>query len=165
MTAPVPPLSPASPAPSAEDQAAQFRLLADNVPVLIAVFDAATRTCRFANRQYARSFGLDEVSVLGRTFAQIIGEDAAREIEPHVQRVLGERVSVNYERRLERRDGSPRWIEVNLIPYVPPGAEAVQSSFVLISDITGRTIQDKQAEAEARKAIGRPAAPAPGAKP
>ncbi|MFN3585314.1 hypothetical protein [Phenylobacterium sp.] len=32
---------------------------------------------------------------------------------------------------------------------------------VLISDITGRTIQDKQAEAEARAAIGRPAAPAP----
>jgi hypothetical protein len=31
---------------------------------------------------------------------------------------------------------------------------------VLISDITGRTIQDKQAEAEARKAIGRLAAPA-----
>lgn len=30
---------------------------------------------------------------------------------------------------------------------------------VLISDITGRTIQDKQAEAEARAAIGRPAAP------
>jgi hypothetical protein len=32
---------------------------------------------------------------------------------------------------------------------------------VLISDITGRTIQDKAAEAEARKAIGRPPAPAP----
>jgi hypothetical protein len=30
---------------------------------------------------------------------------------------------------------------------------------VLISDITGRTIQDKAAEAEARKAIGRPSAP------
>jgi hypothetical protein len=30
---------------------------------------------------------------------------------------------------------------------------------VLISDITGRTIQDKAAEAEARKAIGRPPAP------
>ncbi|OWQ47432.1 hypothetical protein CDL60_08330 [Roseateles noduli] len=136
MSAPVPPLPPAGSAPSAEDQAAQFRLLADNVPVLIAVFDAATRTCRFANRQYARSFGLDEVSVLGRTFAQIIGEEASQEIEPHVQRVLRDRVSVSYERRLERRDGSPRWIEVNLIPYVPPGSEAVTSSFVLISDIT-----------------------------
>lgn len=32
---------------------------------------------------------------------------------------------------------------------------------VLISDITGRTIQDKQAEAEAKKALGRPVAPAP----
>ena len=42
MNAPVPPLPPACPAPSADDQAAQFRLLADNVPVLIAVFDAAT---------------------------------------------------------------------------------------------------------------------------
>lgn len=35
---------------------------------------------------------------------------------------------------------------------------------VLISDITGRTIQDKQAEAEAKKAIGRPAAPSPAPK-
>ena len=110
MDAPVPPKPPAGPASPAEDQAAQFRLLADNVPVLIAVFDAATRTCRFANRQYARSFGLDEGSVLGRTFAQIIGEDAAQEIEPHVRRVLDERVSVSYERRLERRDGRPRWM-------------------------------------------------------
>ncbi len=31
---------------------------------------------------------------------------------------------------------------------------------ILISDITGRTIQDKQAEAAARAAIGRPAAAA-----
>ncbi len=32
---------------------------------------------------------------------------------------------------------------------------------VLISDITGRTLEDKAAEAEAKKAIGRPAAPKP----
>jgi hypothetical protein len=36
---------------------------------------------------------------------------------------------------------------------------------VLISDITGRTIQDKQAEAAAKAAIGRPAAPATAAAP
>jgi len=36
---------------------------------------------------------------------------------------------------------------------------------ILVSDITGRTIQDKQAEAAAKAAIGRPAAPAaPAAK-
>lgn len=32
---------------------------------------------------------------------------------------------------------------------------------VMISDITGRTIQDKQAEAAAKAALGRPAAPKP----
>ncbi|MGA0606377.1 hypothetical protein ACO2Q0_10290 [Phenylobacterium sp. VNQ135] len=37
-----------------------------------------------------------------------------------------------------------------------PG-ERVCAQPVLISDITGRTIQDKQAEAAARAAIGRPA--------
>jgi hypothetical protein len=38
-------------------------------------------------------------------------------------------------------------------------SERVCAQPVLISDITGRTIQDKQAEAQARAAIGRPAAP------
>ena len=41
-------------------------------------------------------------------------------------------------------------------------SERVCAQPVLISDITGRTIQDKQAEAEARAAIGR--APAPPAR-
>ena len=35
--------------------------------------------------------------------------------------------------------------------------ERVCAQRVLISDITGRTLQDKQAEAEARAALGRPA--------
>lgn len=42
------------------------------------------------------------------------------------------------------------------------GSERVCAQPVLISDITGRTIQDKAAEAEAKAAIGRPA---PKAKP
>ncbi|HEY8614983.1 hypothetical protein [Phenylobacterium sp.] len=43
-------------------------------------------------------------------------------------------------------------------------AERVCATPVLISDITGRTIQDKQAEAQARAAIGRPPAQAPAPK-
>ena len=42
------------------------------------------------------------------------------------------------------------------------GDQRVCAQPVLISDITGKTIQDKTAEAAARRAIGRPApAPAP----
>jgi hypothetical protein len=40
-------------------------------------------------------------------------------------------------------------------------SERVCAQPVLISDLTGRTIQDKQAAAAARKAIGREPAPAP----
>jgi len=39
--------------------------------------------------------------------------------------------------------------------------ERVCATPVLVSDITGRTLQDKEAEAAARAAIGRPPAPAP----
>jgi hypothetical protein len=38
------------------------------------------------------------------------------------------------------------------------GSQRICAQPVLISDITGRTIQDEQAEAAARQAIGRPAA-------
>lgn len=51
-------------------------------------------------------------------------------------------------------EGAHRWWD---------GGERVCAQPVLISDITGRTIQDKKAEAEAKAAIGRPT-PAP-AKP
>lgn len=121
---------------SAQDQAAQFRLLADNVPVLIAVFDAHDLTCLFANRQYAGAFGLDEDAILGLTVSEVIGEDAAREIEPQVRRLLDEHVSANYERRLQSLDGQVRWIEVNLVPHLSPDRKEVLSAFVLINDIT-----------------------------
>jgi hypothetical protein len=45
-----------------------------------------------------------------------------------------------------------------------PG-ERVCAQPVLISDITGRTLQDKQAEAAARAALGRPSSPTPQAAP
>jgi diguanylate cyclase (GGDEF)-like protein/PAS domain S-box-containing protein len=138
---------------SAQDQAAQFRLLADNVPVLIAVFDAHHLTCLFANRQYASAFGLDEAAIIGLTVSQVIGEEAAREIQPQVRRVLDERVSVNYERRLQRHDGEVRWVEVNLIPHLSPDDGEVQSAFVLISDITRfREAEQAVRESEERMA-------------
>ncbi len=121
--------------PSDEFSADQFRLLADNVPALIACYDAKTQRCLFANKQYARTFGLDERSILGRTFAQVIGDAAASEIAPYVDHVLEKREAVTYERQLKAPDGSPRWIEVNLLPHLGPDGEP-QSSFVLINDIT-----------------------------
>jgi diguanylate cyclase (GGDEF)-like protein/PAS domain S-box-containing protein len=123
--------------PSTPDEfsAEQFRLLADNVPALIASYDATSRRCMFANKQYARTFGWDERAILGRTFAEIIGEDAAREIAPQVDHALEQREAVLYERQVCDSAGNRRWLEVHLLPHLAPDGTP-QACFVLISDIT-----------------------------
>jgi diguanylate cyclase (GGDEF)-like protein/PAS domain S-box-containing protein len=123
---------------SARAQAEQFRLLADHVPVLIAYYEAKGFRCLFANRQYAQFFGQTTPSVLGKTFAEVIGTQAAAEIQPFVDRMLREKTAVAYERQLQSPEGE-RWIEVNLIPHVDAQGQAI-AAFVLIVDMTKRVL-------------------------
>ena len=116
------------------EQAAQLRLVADNVPALIALYDAVDRRCLFANREYARAFGFTEEPILGYTLAEIIGDAANALIEPQVERMLRERVRVTYERQLFGSP-EPRWIEVNLMPHLGADGQLL-ASFVLITDIS-----------------------------
>ena len=113
----------------------RFALLADSVPALIAYYEAKRLSCVYANQQYARTFGLDPVSIIGRTFAEVVGAQAAAEIQPRVDRMLSHAEAASYERKLVAADGSPRWIEVSLVPHLDDGG-AVVGAFVLISDIT-----------------------------
>lgn len=131
---------------SARTQAEQLRLLADNVPSALAYYDAHDFRCIFANRTYAQGFGWDEQSIVGRTFAEVIGAPAAREIEPHVQAMLHERRSISYERRAVRPDGSAQWIKVNLMPHLDASGTP-QAALVLITDVT----QQRQAEQDLRE--------------
>ena len=131
---------------SATAQARLFRLLADNVPALIAYYSANDFRCRFANTQYARTFGRDEASILGCTLQDVIGVEATREIQPHVDRMLAQRRPVFYEREIKVAGAAARWVEVHLLPHLPEnenGVDKVESlpgdaigAFVLISDIT-----------------------------
>ncbi|MGS0757552.1 PAS domain-containing protein, partial [Roseateles sp. GG27B] len=134
------------------EQAAQLRLVADNVPALLALYDAVDRRCLFANREYARAFGFDEQSILGLTLAEIIGMAANTLIEPQVERMLRDRVTVTYERQLPSAANSAaaRWIEVSLMPHVDSDGQLL-ASFVLITDISKRR-RDELAvrESEAR---------------
>lgn len=115
-------------------QAEQFRLLANNVPVLIAYYDR-DGFCRFANRAYAGTFGLTEETILGRTFPEIIGEEAAREVQPFIDEVNTKSRAVTYVRQLSGPDGAKRWIEVNVLPHL--GADGKPSgAFVIVTDIT-----------------------------
>ena len=143
---------------SPQAQAALFRLLADNVPVLIAYYSASDFRCQFANRQYAQTFGRSVESIIGSTFEQVIGAQAAREIQPQVERMLAQRRPVLYERTLPGPQGAARRIEVNLLPHLddladPATAPAV-GAFVLINDITRHRLAE-QAARESEERLGK----------
>jgi diguanylate cyclase (GGDEF)-like protein/PAS domain S-box-containing protein len=126
----------------ARAQAGLFRLLADNVPVLIAYYRAGDFQCRFANKAYAQTFGTDERAIVGKTFAEVIGQEAANLIQPQVERMLLYGQAAAYERQLPQPDGSTRWIDVNLLPHRSEADETV-GCFVLIHDITKHRLAER----------------------
>ena len=123
----------------------EIRTLANNVPVLIAYYDREGLRCRFANRAYAQTWGLDEHSIVGKPLVEIIGEQGYAEIAPNVERVLrGE--SLTYERTLRDAEGGSRVLEVSLRPHAGPDGRPL-AAFVMIHDIT----RHRQAEREVRE--------------
>ncbi len=123
----------------------QIRMLADNVPVLIAYFEARNLQCLFANKGYARTWGWDEASIVGRTVEEVIGAEGYRAIAPHIERVTrGE--AVTYERAIPGNDGTERVLEVSLLPQKDDGGETI-AAFVLIQDIS----RHRQAERAVRE--------------
>ena len=114
----------------------QIRMLADNVPALIAYFDCDDLRCLFANKSYARMWGWDEESVVGRTVEEVIGRDGYEAIAPYIDRArAGE--AVTYERSARAADGSERVLEVNLLPQRDSSGN-VLAAVVMIHDITRR---------------------------
>lgn len=126
---------------TSRERARELRLLADNVPVMIAHFAASDMRCRFANKAYAAMWGRDVGSVIGCTVEEIIGAGPCREIEPYIHRAMkGE--NVIYERAVIAADGDARAIEVNLLPQFDDDG-TVAAAYVLISDITRRRLSEQ----------------------
>ena len=114
-----------------------FRLFANGLQAMIAYYDSKELGygCRFANKAYASAFGLTEATIIGKTFIEIIGESAAREVQPSVDLVVNEKRAVSYVREMTGSDGSSRWIEVNMLPNLTPTGHPV-GAFVIVTDIT-----------------------------
>ncbi len=120
---------------------ALLRLVADNVPALIAYYEPKNLHCVFANKGYAESNGWTVDTIIGKTVREAIGEEAWRMIEPQVQRVLkGE--TVEYVRPLTLPNGEQRIVEVHLIPHFDEQAQLL-GAFVLITDITRHRLAER----------------------
>jgi diguanylate cyclase (GGDEF)-like protein/PAS domain S-box-containing protein len=147
VSGPARPTPTSSPAPLMDEPARMqlLELVANNVPALIAYYEAAGFRCLFANDGYARTFGWDSRSIVGRSLVEVIGEEGAAEVRPQIDLMLTQRKSVTYERSIPGPDG-PRHIEAHLIPHLDESGEPI-GGFVLVSDIT----KHRRAEAALRE--------------
>ncbi len=121
-----------------------LRLIADNVPGLLARVDRDYRY-RFANRAYDVMLGVNHLTMLGRTMAEVIGIEAFASVKHYVDRALSG-ANVVYDTEIVFATVGRRWIQVS---YVPDYAESgeVLGFFLSVIDITQR----KQAEIALRE--------------
>lgn len=115
---------------------------------MLACYDLTTQRCMYANARYASIGKFTPQQAVGKTFAQIIGPEAAEFVKPHLERVLIDHETVRYSRPARSPNGQVNWIEVALIPSGEPVADRV---FVIVCDITSnRTTELKNLESAAR---------------
>jgi prevent-host-death family protein len=126
----------------------QIRLIADNLPVLIAYLDRDERY-RFANLAHERYLERPLSEILGRTAAGVLEAPIYEKLRPHIAKVMaGEKD--RFDVTAELADEPPRHFHLNLIPHVGDD-DQVQGFFALVRDITRRTqTEEIQRENEER---------------
>jgi diguanylate cyclase (GGDEF)-like protein/PAS domain S-box-containing protein len=95
---------------------AELKQLAENVPVMLAVFDAATMRCIYANKRYAALSGRDQAQIVGQRFETIVSPTTFEAIKHHVHRAVVQREAVNYSRTLTLPSGEIRHLDVSFAP-------------------------------------------------
>jgi len=124
------------------EQTTQLRVLADNVPALIAYYELQDYRCQFANRRYAQALGWTTQNIVGRTAAEIVGERGWQQIRPYIDAVVETRRQVSYERQLADAEGRPQWLEVDVLPNLGEHGE-LYGAFVRVTDITKHRLAER----------------------
>ncbi|MFT5588556.1 MAG: diguanylate cyclase (GGDEF)-like protein/PAS domain S-box-containing protein [Bradyrhizobium sp.] len=97
------------------DQSSQqrLRLIADNIPALVAYVDAACKVI-FANRRYETAYGIAAGRIDGMPAAELLGPEVYAQSEPFMRDVLGGKAAT-FE-RLITHTGAVRWERVSYMP-------------------------------------------------
>lgn len=129
---------------------AQLRLVTDYAPVFITQIDRQHRF-KFVNRTYAQRFGFEPAQVIGKHFAEIMGEEPYVAIRAHIDSALEGR-RVEFEAEIAYASLGPRWVYVIHEPERSPDGEIV--GFVaVITDITERKRAEQEVAAARDKAV------------
>src|SRR5688572_316253 len=120
----------------------RLRLVANNVPALISYVDRDQRY-RFSNRTYDDWFGIAHEEMLGRTLAEIFGEESYARMRGEIERCL-DGAAVEFE--LSIADGERRrTLQVACVPHLASDGE-VHGFYLLANDVTAL----KQAQEDLR---------------
>ncbi|MBL8514804.1 MAG: EAL domain-containing protein [Betaproteobacteria bacterium] len=125
-----------APSPKTAETEPLLRLLADNIPILIAYYRVEGLICEFANAAYARAYSKDGASIIGKDLRSIIGDEAMVITKAWVDQVAERGETARYERALVYPNGTTGYIEVTLVPHFDPGEVKPHGAFVLVNDIT-----------------------------
>jgi diguanylate cyclase (GGDEF)-like protein/PAS domain S-box-containing protein len=110
----------------------RMRLVANNVPALISYVDREQRY-RFSNRTYDDWFGISQERMLGRTVAEVFGEEHYARMRPHFERVLaGEEIEFEFS---TAEGGRERTLQVACVPHLAPEGN-VLGFYMLANDVT-----------------------------
>lgn len=118
-----------------------LRLTTDSVPAFIGYHDRETRF-RYANSYYKRMLGFETDQLIGKTIAEVFGQEMAEECDGYIKRALSGQ-AVKYDAEYETLDGQLLRAETNFIPDFNDDG-AVDGFFVMSLNITER----KKAEDE-----------------
>jgi diguanylate cyclase (GGDEF)-like protein/PAS domain S-box-containing protein len=110
-----------------------LKQLAENVPVMLAVFDAASLRCVYANERYAALSDRSAAQTVGEPFESIVGSATFSKIKHHIDRAIVRGESVSYTRTIEMPGGELRHLDVS---FAPDASNGVGRLYVLISDVT-----------------------------
>ncbi len=110
----------------------RLRLIADNLPVLIAYLDR-DRRFRYGNATFERWFGVTPERLVGMSIAQLMGEDAARQGTQGLDDAFAGHATTCQMRLLI--GGAPRVLEGVYIPDLQPDG-SVAGVYALKHDMT-----------------------------
>ncbi|HTH46813.1 MAG TPA: PAS domain-containing protein [Candidatus Limnocylindria bacterium] len=118
---------------------AQFRLVTDEAPVLLAQVDREFRY-KFVNQPYAARYGRRPEEVVGRHALEIVGPELFARARPYLdQAYAGQRVQ--YELEYPGPDREPRWTHAEYTPEKNAAGEVV-GILAVHTDITERKQQE-----------------------
>ncbi len=123
------------------EQQQTLKTIAEHVPVLLGQVDRQFRYV-FCNKKYADWFGIDTEAAIGRTIADIFGEQAFAELEPSLHKVLqGEQIDFVAQPR------AGRVFNICFVPQKSPTG-GYEHIIIVASDITDNHQQQLKTQHE-----------------